>query len=69
LPLGTGHGRREESRARFVNFERASAEPVETITIYYDSHHNLVKRGVILAARNPQPFPGFVPDLPPAALF
>jgi hypothetical protein len=69
LPLGTGHGRREESRARFVNFERASAEPVETITIYYDSHHNLVKRGVILAARSPQPFPGFVPDPPPAALF
>src|SRR5687768_14582710 len=41
-PLGTGHGRREESHARWVQFERASDHPVETITIHYDSHRNLV---------------------------
>jgi len=68
-PLGTGHGRREESQARYVNFERATAEPVETITIHYDSHYNLVSRGIIVAARSPQAFPGFVPDPPPGALF
>jgi hypothetical protein len=68
-PLGTGHGRREESQARFVNFERATAEPVETITIHYDSHHNLVARGIVAAARAPQAFPGFVPDPPASWLF
>jgi hypothetical protein len=68
-PLGTGHGRREESSARFVSFDRATSQPVETITIHYDSYANLVARGVILAARSPQPFPGFVPDPPQAALY
>lgn len=68
-PLGTGHGRREESQARLVNFERATPEPVETITIHYDSHHNLVARGIIVAARAPQAFPGFVPDPPKSWLF
>jgi hypothetical protein len=64
-PLGTGHGRRESSEAQWVPFERASNAPAETITIYYDSYRNLVARGVISApvgSRNPQPFPGFVPD-------
>jgi len=64
-PLGTGHGRREESRAQWTAFERASEHPVETITIYYDSHRNLVARGVLaapIAPRDPRPFPGFVPD-------
>jgi hypothetical protein len=61
--LGTGHGRRESSPARHVEFERATPGPVETIAIYYDSYRNLVARGVIRApARLPQPFPGFVPD-------
>jgi hypothetical protein len=69
LPLGTGHGRREESQARFVEFERATPEPVETITIHYDSHQNLVSRGVIFASRMPQAFPGFVADPPQRALF
>jgi len=31
-PLGTGHGRREESRVKWTEFERASETPVETIT-------------------------------------
>ena len=64
-PLGTGHGRREESAAQWVAFERASDTPTETITIYYDSYRNLVARGVLVAPvapRHPNPFPGFVPD-------
>lgn len=63
--LGTGHGRREESLAYHVPFERATAAPVETITLYYDSRANLVARGVIKEPQRaplPQPFPGFVPD-------
>jgi hypothetical protein len=64
--LGTGHGRREESHAQYVAFERASSSPSETIVIYYDSHRNLVARGVIRepipVAPLPRPFPGFAPD-------
>jgi len=61
--LGTGHGRRESSAARYVEFERSTPWPVETVAIYYDSYRNLVARGVIREpARLPQPFPGFVPD-------
>ena len=64
--LGTGHGRSEASRARYVAFERASSAPAETVTIYYDSYRNLVARGVIRGPRpfepGPRPFPGFVPD-------
>ncbi len=64
--LGTGHGRREASHAQYVTFERASAQPAETITLYYDSRANLVARGIIRdpipVAPLPRPFPGFVPD-------
>jgi hypothetical protein len=61
--LGTGHGRSETSYARHVTFERASREPVETLTIRYDSYRNLVAMGVIRAPRaHPRAFPGFVPD-------
>jgi hypothetical protein len=67
--LGTGHGRSETSVVTYTEFERASATPAEIITIYYDSHRNLVAQGVIPAqslARPdpvPQPFPArFVPD-------
>lgn len=66
--LGTGHGRREHSSARYAQFERASSAPDEVIAIYYDSHANLVAQGVIprgreYAERRPRPFPGhFVPD-------
>jgi hypothetical protein len=66
--LGTGHGHRESSPARYVDFERASTTPDETIVIYYDSRKNLVAQGVLpqrphLAHRRPNPFPnGFVPD-------
>jgi hypothetical protein len=65
-PLGTGHGRREESRIRWVEFERATEEPVETIAIYYDSYRNLVAMGVVQpqpSPRSPNPFPAsFAPD-------
>ena len=66
-PLGTGHGRREESRTHSVGFDRRTREPVETIAIYYDSYRNLVAQGVLPAygtgPRNPNPWPtSFVPD-------
>lgn len=64
--LGTGHGRHETSYATHVTFERATSTPAEIITLYYDSHANLVARGVIRepvhVAPTPRPFPGFVPD-------
>ncbi len=65
-PLGTGHGRREESRVQWQQFERATDSPVETIAIYYDSYRNLVAQGVLQAPavrRDPNPFPtAFAPD-------
>ena len=71
--LGTGHGRREDSAVRQVSFERATAQPAETVTLYYDSYRNLVAQGVIRPSRpaiapGPLPFPGdvstFAPDPP-----
>jgi hypothetical protein len=64
--LGTGHGRQEHSPAELVRFERASHAPAQVLTLYYDSHANLVARGIIRervpVAPLPRPFPGFVPD-------
>lgn len=65
--LGTGHGTRLDSEARYTTFERASARPAALIRIYYDSHARLVAQGVIApphyAQHRPDPFPGgFVPD-------
>lgn len=63
--LGTGHGRGESSPARYTSFERATSQPEEVVSIYYDSYANLVALGVIPShgRREPQPFPGrFVPD-------
>lgn len=65
--LGTGHGRREHSQARYVSFERASSRPAEVVQLRYDSRNNLVARGVIrdpapCARPCPRPFPGFAPD-------
>lgn len=68
--LGTGHGHRESSQAEYVDFQRASRIPAETIVIYYDSRQNLLARGVIQDSRryaerdNPNPFPDgmFAPD-------
>ena len=44
--LGTGHGRSESSYASYTAFERASAAPEQTITLYYDSYQNLLAQGV-----------------------
>lgn len=68
--LGTGHGRIETSHTRHVGFERATSDPAETVTIYYDSYRKLLARGIIPAPvqprrPSPNPFPGFVSD-PPA---
>jgi hypothetical protein len=62
--LGTGHGRRETSHARYVEFERESSSPNELVTLRYDSRENLVAMGVIPEKRRrPDPFPAaFVPD-------
>jgi hypothetical protein len=60
--IGTGHGRDESSYASYTQFERASATPTETITIYYDSYENLLAQGVPVASPplarfRPNPFP------------
>ena len=63
--LGTGHGERIDSSSRYTDFRRASEQPAEVVTIYYDSRENLVARGIIVPSRPPQPNPfpgGFVPD-------
>jgi len=65
--LGTGHGRREHSQARYVQFERASSQPAQIVQLRYDSRANLAARGVIREPAPcgrpcPQPFPGFAPD-------
>lgn len=65
--IGTGHGERERSEVVHTNFRRATSHPTETLTIYYDTHANLVARGVIprpTPVGVPNPFPGgrFVPD-------
>ena len=65
--LGTGHGERERSDVSFTQFRRASRQPDEILTIYYDRHENLVARGIIPGTPRfvePRPFPGvqFVPD-------
>lgn len=71
-PLGTGHGRQESSPVRWVDFERLSSVPDETIILRYDSYRSLAARGIIEAPpapREPKAFPGFVPDPPPSAYF
>jgi hypothetical protein len=69
--LGTGHGQREHSAVRYTEFERASSQPDEVISIYYDSYRNLAARGIVpehdhyAQPREPQAFPRFfVPDPP-----
>ena len=65
--IGTGHGERERSEVVYTNFRRAASYANETLTLYYDTHANLVARGVIPGPTPvvvPNPFPGgrFVPD-------
>ena len=68
-PLGTGFGQRERDQVRTVDFQRASSEPDEVITLYYDTRAHLVARGVLppmtVSPRRPEPFPSrFVADPP-----
>lgn len=69
-PIGTGYGRTETSHARAVNFERATSNPEEVVTIYYDSRTNLIARGIIrdtqLPRREPNPFPQHFVPAPPS---
>lgn len=68
--LGTGHGRKESSSARQVNFVRATSEPAQLLAVQYDRYENLAALGVVpqrpahVARQAPRPFPGmrFVPD-------
>lgn len=65
--LGTGHGRRIDSRVEWTDFERASDRPDCVLAFNYDSRRNLVALGVLpperYARTPPNPFPaGFVPD-------
>ena len=76
--LGTGHGRIEDSRTRYTDFQRASSTPDQVVTIYYNTYSNLLSMGVPVyrdesryGYRNPQPRPfprdptlGFVPNPP-----
>jgi len=59
--LGTGHGEREPSYASWTDFRRASDNPAELVSIWYDSRPNLVARGIIPGRpyAEPNPFPGF----------
>ena len=67
-PLGTGHGPREDSQVSYTGFIRASANPDEVVTLYYDTRERLIAQGVISTsdqeqASRPEAFPGhFVPD-------
>lgn len=69
--LGTGHGRREDSPAEWVAFEREDGGPDEVVAIRYERRETLVAMGVLPSPsrhprwREPDPFPngaGFVPD-------
>lgn len=70
--LGTGHGERETSYASRTSFVRSSREPLELVSLQYDSRENLVRAGVIPVRDTlprPRPFPqvpapGYVPDPP-----
>ena len=59
--LGTGHGERESSYASWTDFRRASSNPSELVSIWYDSRASLVARGIIPGRpyAEPSPFPGF----------
>ena len=65
--LGTSHGPRESSQVVRTNFERASSQPDEIVTLRYDRRENLIALGVLPPPpawpRDPVAFPsGFVPD-------
>lgn len=70
--LGTGHGERERDRVSSTDFVRRSQQPDEVVLIRYDSHANLVARGIAPPPRRrprfdhrPHPFPGGRPGFAP----
>ena len=67
--LGTGHGAREYAPISHTEFERRSSHPEQILALYYDSHANLLARGILPRPAPlpqphlPQPFPQqYVPD-------
>jgi len=64
--LGTGHGEREKSLVGYTHFHRATSQPGQLVSIYYDSRANLFARGIIPGPKHaePNPFPAlqFAPD-------
>ena len=68
--LGTGHGTRRYDPISRTEFVRASSQPSQVTSLYYDDTEALVARGVIPRHRHPahqtpQAFPtSFVPDPP-----
>ncbi len=67
--LGTGHGERDVSRATRAEFQRATLDPVEIVSLNYDSLVNLERRGIaqrrpVAPTRDPFPGGGFVADPP-----
>ena len=60
--LGTGHGAREASYVREVEFDRQSSTPNEIIRIRYDSLENLIAMGVVDRRQTPWPVPNPFPD-------
>lgn len=68
-PLGTGHGEREWSYASQTAFLRASSQPAQVLSIWYDRREALEWAGILPPPTRPtrpwsrpQGFPGFVPD-------
>jgi hypothetical protein len=57
--VGTGWGHEMDFKTTNVIFEKASANPVSTMAIFYDDRKGLVKRGVLIdyATNKPNPFP------------
>ncbi len=68
--LGTGHGTRRYDPISRTEFVRASSQPAQVTSLYYDDTEALVARGIIHRHRHPvrqspQAFPtSFVPDPP-----
>lgn len=66
--VGTGHGEKEYSSARYTDFVKARNYPDSVIAIRYETPSNLRKLGVIKdsydGVRDPSPFPKneFTPD-------
>jgi hypothetical protein len=70
--LGTGHGDRRYDPARHTQFVRASSQPAQVVSLFYDSPNVLIARGIMPPPhghrpprQRPEAFPiGFVPDPP-----